>query len=73
MGLSEEQYLGIPSALVSSLIEVYYANVYNATLLLHRPSFLDAVAAGTARSHVVLSVCAWAAKYDRKPLLDRLS
>ena len=55
------------------LIEVYYANVYNATLLAHKPSFVDAVAAGTARSRVVLSVCALAANYDRKPLSDLLN
>jgi hypothetical protein len=37
--------------------------VYNATLLFHKASFLQSVAAGTVRPHVVLSVCAWAAKY----------
>lgn len=64
---SEFSYLGIPTALVSNLIELFYANVYNATLLLHKATFLSAVAAGTACNHTVLSVCAWGAKYDTIP------
>ncbi|KFZ17772.1 hypothetical protein V501_01572 [Pseudogymnoascus sp. VKM F-4519 (FW-2642)] len=55
---SQDYYLGIPESLVSSLIEVYYSDVYNASLLLHKRMFLEAVAAGTARPQVVLSVCA---------------
>lgn len=58
-----EHYLGIPKSLVLTLVEVYYDNVYNATLLLHKGLFLRSLAAGTARPHLVLSVCAWAAKY----------
>jgi hypothetical protein len=61
--LSDQYYLGIPSALVLSLIEVYFANVYNASLLLHKASFLRAIAANTVRHHVLLSVCAFASKY----------
>ncbi|EXJ69938.1 uncharacterized protein A1O5_07011 [Cladophialophora psammophila CBS 110553] len=49
-----------------SLVDVYYANVYNASLLLHKRLFLEAIAAGTARHHVVLSVCAWALKWDKR-------
>lgn len=60
-----EHYLGIPSTLVLKLIDVYYANVYNATLLLHKPTFLEAVAAGKMKAHVLLSVCAWAANFYR--------
>jgi hypothetical protein len=59
----QDHYLGVPKALISTLIQVYYDNVYNATLLFHKASFLQSVAAGTVRPHVVLSVCAWAAKY----------
>ena len=60
--LSEHYRLGIPPSLVGTLIEVYFSNVYNASLLLHKRSFLEAIAAGTARPHVVLGVCAWASK-----------
>jgi hypothetical protein len=63
--IEQDCYLGIPKDLVSTLVEVYYENVYNAALLLHKKSFLETLAAGTARPHVVLSVCAWAAKYAR--------
>ena len=65
---SEEYYLGIPLSLVSTLVEVYYSNVYNATLLLHKPSFLEALASGTAPIHIVLSVCAFASKYTTPSL-----
>lgn len=58
----EEQYLGIPKSLVSTLVELFFDNVDNAPLLLHKKLFLDLLAAGTARPHVVLSVCACAAK-----------
>jgi hypothetical protein len=58
-----EYDLGIPKSLVSTLVEVYYENVYNARLLLHKGQFLESLAAGTANPHVVLSVCASAAKY----------
>ncbi|KAH7370243.1 hypothetical protein BKA65DRAFT_13263 [Rhexocercosporidium sp. MPI-PUGE-AT-0058] len=55
---SQDYYLGIPASLVSRLIEVYYSDVYNGSLLLHKRIFLEAVAAGTARPQVILSVCA---------------
>ena len=61
-----KHYLGIPESLVLTLVEVYYDNVYNASLLLHKQTFLDSLAAGTARPHLVLGVCAWAAKYTTK-------
>jgi hypothetical protein len=61
---TSDQYLGIPSSLLYKLVEVYYDNVYNATLLLHKQTFLDSLAAGTVRPHIVLSVCAFAAKYE---------
>lgn len=55
-------YPGIPMSLIATLVEVYYANVYNATLLLHKQMFLEALQTGMASQHVVLSVCAWALK-----------
>lgn len=58
----ELQYIGIPGQLILELVELYYENVYNASLLLHKQLFLRSLAAGTARPPVVLSVCAWAAK-----------
>lgn len=49
-------------SLIMTLVEVYYANVYNASILLHKRMFLDSVAFNTASQHVVLSVCAFALK-----------
>ncbi len=60
----ENPYLGISKSLIYTLVEVYYENAYNARLLLHKGLFLESLAAGTANPHVVLSVCAWAAKYS---------
>ena len=60
---TEDSYLGIPRNLVLTLVEVYYDNVYNATLLLHKRTFLESLSAGIVRPHIILSVCAWAAKY----------
>lgn len=62
--LPHETYLGIPCSLLSTLVEVYYSNVYNASLVLHKRSFLEALSAGTVRPHVILGVCAWASKCD---------
>lgn len=56
-------FIGIPKPLVLTLVEVYFDNVYNASLLLHKRLFLESLAANVARPHVVLGVCAWAAKY----------
>jgi len=55
--------LGIPKNLMTTLVDVYFRHVYNAGLLLHRDSFLSSIADGTANPHIMLSVCAWAAKY----------
>ena len=55
------------------LVDVYYENVYNATLLLHKQTFLDSLAAGTVRSHIVLSICAFAAKCGCTLLILMLS
>jgi len=48
--------------LIMNLVDVYYANVYNASLLLHKKLLIEAIVSGTARHHLVLSVCAWALK-----------
>ncbi|KAJ5611968.1 hypothetical protein N7528_009073 [Penicillium herquei] len=62
---SGEYYVGIPLGLVRNLIDIYFSNVYNATLLLHKPSFLEALEARTVRVDVLLSVCASAANLYR--------
>lgn len=58
----DDRYLGIPKALLLTLIELYFDNVYNANLLLQKKSFQQSVAVGAARAHVVLSICAWGAR-----------
>lgn len=65
---AQEHYLGIPSTLLSSLIDVFYSHIYNASLLLHKRLFLESLTRGTARPHLVLSVCAFAAVCDTYPL-----
>jgi hypothetical protein len=52
----------IPPDLLLTLVNVYYDCVYNASLLLHRRTFMQALSAGTMPRHVILSVCAFAAK-----------
>ncbi len=54
--------LGIPKSLMSLLVEVFFEDAYNATLLLHKRLFLESLEQGRTSPHVVLSVCAWAAK-----------
>ncbi|KPM45635.1 hypothetical protein AK830_g918 [Neonectria ditissima] len=39
--------------------------MYNASFLLTKAPFLESVSAGTARPHMVLSVCAWGANFYR--------
>lgn len=56
-------YLGIPKPLISELIEIYFENVCNSSLLLHKQRFLETVKTGTAVPHTLLSVCAGGAKY----------
>ncbi|KIW93881.1 uncharacterized protein Z519_05196 [Cladophialophora bantiana CBS 173.52] len=57
--------LGIPKSLVSTLVEVFFDNAYNATLVLHKMLFLESLERGRANPHVVLSICAWAANFYR--------
>ena len=49
--------------MVSVLVELYFDHVYNASLLLHRPSFTSAVASGTVRRDVLLGICALGSMY----------
>ena len=61
-GITEKSYIGIPSALISVLVELYFSHVYNSSLLLHKPTFLQDLVTGTVRPQVLLSVCAFATK-----------
>ncbi len=49
-------------SLIITLVDVYYVNVYNASLLLHKRSLLESIAARTVQQHVVLGLCALALK-----------
>jgi hypothetical protein len=55
-------YSEIPASLVNILVELYFGNVYQSDLLLHKPTFLQSLANSSVRPHVLLSVCAWGAK-----------
>ncbi|KAI0814108.1 hypothetical protein GGR55DRAFT_634031 [Xylaria sp. FL0064] len=57
------RYLGLLEHLLPELVEIYFNCVYNAHLLLHKRTFLASVVDGMASTHVVLSVCAWGAKF----------
>ena len=54
--------LGIPKSLMSFLVDVFFEDAYNATLLLPKRLFLQSLEEGRTLPHVILSVCAWAAK-----------
>ncbi|KAK3650409.1 hypothetical protein LTR56_006388 [Elasticomyces elasticus] len=60
---TQDAYLGIPRPLVGELVAAYFDNVANASLLLHKRSFLDSLHAGTVAPHVLLSVCASGANF----------
>ncbi|KAH7148987.1 hypothetical protein B0J13DRAFT_295137 [Dactylonectria estremocensis] len=62
---TDESQLGIPTALALTLAEAYFDNMYNAGYFLPRRHFLEALTAGIAHHHVVLSVCAWGANFYR--------
>jgi hypothetical protein len=64
-------YLGIPRPLISELIEIYFENVCNAALLLHQKHFRESVRNGTVVPHILLSVCAWGAKYVSEIIMKR--
>lgn len=53
---------GIPVKLMYELVSIYFSHVYNATLLLHRSTFLQQLAANEVRPHIILSICAFASK-----------
>lgn len=61
--LTNDCYLGIPKVMVSTLVDIYWNNLYNASLLLHKRVFLEALESDSVRPHIILSICASAAKY----------
>lgn len=61
--ISQPTYLGIPSALVGPLVDTYFTYAYNASLLMHRGNFTEALTANAVRPEILLSICAFAAKY----------
>lgn len=63
--ISQPTYLGIPSALVGPLVDTYFTYAYNASLLMHRGNFTEALTANAVRPEILLSICAFAAKFHR--------
>lgn len=63
--ISQRTYHGIPSALVGPLVDTYFTHAYNASLLIHRGSFTEALTANVVRPEILLSICAFAAKFHR--------
>ena len=59
----DSSYLGISESLMHTLVDVYFENAYNASLLLHKGHFLASLAGSTVEAHLILSVCAYAAKF----------
>lgn len=53
---------GIPSKLMHELVEVYFTHITNSVLLLHKATFIQQLINNQVRDHVILSVCALAAK-----------
>jgi hypothetical protein len=56
-------YLGISESLMYTLVEIYFEHSYNASLLLHKARFMDALARRAVEAHLILAICAFAAKY----------
>ncbi|XEV06097.1 hypothetical protein FSHL1_011384 [Fusarium sambucinum] len=55
----------IPPSLVNILVELYFKNVYQSSLLLHKATFIKSVANSTVRLHVLLSICAFGANSEK--------
>lgn len=55
-------FQGIAPSLVNTLVELYFDNVYQSTLLLHKTIFMQSLADQTVKPHILLSICAWGAK-----------
>ncbi|OAQ71000.1 transcription factor [Pochonia chlamydosporia 170] len=55
--------LGIPAALLSKLVDGYFSEFFYAPLLLHPPTFRQALGNNSVKKHVILSVCAVASSF----------
>ncbi|KAH8886643.1 hypothetical protein GQ53DRAFT_727650 [Thozetella sp. PMI_491] len=49
---------------VLRLVDVYFTGVYSARLLFHKPALQDSIRSGTAKPHVILSICALASSFS---------
>ncbi|CAG2001950.1 unnamed protein product [Fusarium graminearum] len=58
MRTPDENCSEIPSSLVNALVELYFNNVYQSNLLLHKDSFIKSLADSAVQPHVLLSMCA---------------
>ncbi|RKK42631.1 hypothetical protein BFJ66_g10392 [Fusarium oxysporum f. sp. cepae] len=58
-------FQGIAPSLVNTLVELYFDNVYQSTLLLHKTIFMQSLADQTVKPHILLSICAWGANFYR--------
>ncbi|KAF5632721.1 hypothetical protein F52700_6258 [Fusarium sp. NRRL 52700] len=58
-------FQGIAPSLVTTLVELYFDNVYQSTLLLHKAIFLQSLTNQTVKPHILLSICAWGANFYR--------
>ncbi|KAH7177272.1 hypothetical protein DER46DRAFT_118490 [Fusarium sp. MPI-SDFR-AT-0072] len=58
-------FQGIAPSLVNTLVELYFDNVYQSTLLLHKTIFLQSLADQTVKPHILLSILAWGANFYR--------
>ncbi|KIL85329.1 hypothetical protein FAVG1_11284 [Fusarium avenaceum] len=65
LDVANDFYQGVPPSLVPILIDLYFENVYQSDLLLHKPTFLQALANQAVRPHILLSICAWGANFYR--------
>ncbi|KAF5705763.1 hypothetical protein FMUND_11931 [Fusarium mundagurra] len=62
---SHDFFQGIAPSLVNTLVKLYFENVYQSTLLLHKSTFLQSLADQTVKPHILLSICAWGANFYR--------
>ncbi|QPC79169.1 hypothetical protein HYE68_009921 [Fusarium pseudograminearum] len=65
MRTPDENCSEIPSSLVNALVELYFNNVYQSSLLLHKASFIKSLADSAVRPHVLLSMCALGANSEK--------
>ncbi|QGI93732.1 hypothetical protein CEK26_006801 [Fusarium fujikuroi] len=62
---NHDVFEGISPSLVNTLVELYFDNVYQSTLLLHKSTFMQSLANQTIKAHNLLSICAWGANFYR--------